>query len=119
MKAIAPIMAAALAFASGTALAACPTTTGSVNSQPQQGIAKDGTHAPLENAANSEAQQGAASTGTTTNSTSQTPQKDGQTMPLAGKEGGGDKNLATSQQDVEAQQKGEQTAMAKAEECKD
>jgi hypothetical protein len=40
-------------------------------------------------------------------------------MPLAKKEGGGDPNLATSQQDVQAQQKGDKTAMAKAEDCKD
>jgi hypothetical protein len=35
-------------------------------------------------------------------------------MPLATKEGGGDRNLATSQQDVEAQQQGDKTAAAKA-----
>ena len=35
-------------------------------------------------------------------------------MPLASEQGGGDKNLATSQQDVEAQQKGDKTAAAKA-----
>ena len=34
--------------------------------------------------------------------------------PLAPEEGGGDKNLATSQQDIEAQQKGGQTAAAQA-----
>ena len=46
--------------------------------------------------------------------------KDGSTMPLAGAEGGGDKNLAMSQQDVEAQQKGDKTAAAKADDaCKD
>ncbi|WP_457302622.1 hypothetical protein [Phyllobacterium sp. P5_D12] len=65
-------------------------------------------------------QTGAASTGTTTSSSEgQTAKKDGQTIPLANKEGGGDPNLATSQQDVNAQQKGDQTAMAKAEECKE
>ena len=121
MKTIAPLLAGALALAlaTGSALAACPTTTGSVNAQPHKGIAKDGTHAPLENGANSEVQKGAASTGTTTTNTNQTAQKDGKTMPLANKEGGGDANLATSQQDVQAQQKGDQTAMAKAEDCKD
>jgi hypothetical protein len=41
-------------------------------------------------------------------------------MPLATKEGGGNKNLATSQQDVEAQQQGEKTAAAHAKDnCKD
>ncbi|RUX82710.1 hypothetical protein EN982_30015, partial [Mesorhizobium sp. M7A.F.Ca.CA.004.08.1.1] len=46
--------------------------------------------------------------------------KDGATMPLAGAEGGGDKNLATSQQDIEAQQHGDKAAAAKADEsCKD
>jgi len=107
------------AFASTAALAACPDTTGSVNTQAQKGISKDGTKAPLENGANSETQTGAASTGTTTSSTGQPAQKDGKTMPLAKKEGGGDPNLATSQQDVQAQQKGDKTAMAKAEDCKD
>jgi hypothetical protein len=99
MKTIAPIIAAAtaLAFASCTALAACPTTTGSVKPEVQQGIAKNGTRAPLKNGASAEVQKRAVSTGTTTsNGTSQTAQKDGQTMPLANKEGGGDKNLATS-----------------------
>ena len=121
MKPIAQILAGstfALLLATGSALAACPTTTGSINAQPQKGIAKDGTHAPLESGANSQLQKGAASTGTTTSSMNQAPQKDGKTMPLAGKEGSGDPNLATSQQDVEAQQKGDQTAMAKAEDCK-
>jgi hypothetical protein len=41
-------------------------------------------------------------------------------MPRATKEGGGNKNLATSQQDVEAQQQGEKTAAAQAKDnCKD
>jgi hypothetical protein len=39
-------------------------------------------------------------------------------MPLAKQEGGGDKNLATSQQDAEAQQEGDKTAAAKADPCK-
>jgi hypothetical protein len=122
MKTIASAMIAigAIAFASSTALAACPDTTGSVKTEAQTGIAKDGSKAPLENGANSQNQTGAASTGTTTSSSEgQTVKKDGQTMPLANKAGGGDPNLATSQQDVEAQQKGDQTALAKAEDCKD
>ncbi|MDR6634696.1 hypothetical protein J2X72_003508 [Phyllobacterium sp. 1468] len=110
----------AIAFASGTALAACPDTTGSVKAEAQKGIAKDGSKAPLESDANSQTQTGAASTGTTTSSSEgQAVQKDGKTMPLANKEGGGDPNLATSQQDVTAQQKGDKTALAKAEDCKD
>lgn len=40
--------------------------------------------------------------------------KDGNTMPLANQEGGGNKNIATSQQEVEAQQEGEKTAAAEA-----
>jgi hypothetical protein len=40
--------------------------------------------------------------------------KDGNTMPLANQEGGGNKNIATSQQDVEAQQEGEMTVAAEA-----
>jgi hypothetical protein len=59
MKTIAPIIAVAtaLAFASGTALAPCPTTTGSAKPEVQQGIAKNGTRAPLENRANAEVQR--------------------------------------------------------------
>lgn len=105
MKLISSLMlATALSFSAGAALAACPdpgsdpTTTA--------GISKDGTHAPLE-APKTEAEQLA--------------NKDGKTMPLATEEGGGDKNLATSQQDVEAQQHGDKTAAAQAEDdaCKD
>jgi hypothetical protein len=122
MKPIGPMMAAvaAITLISSSAFAACPETTGSIKPSAQQGMAKDGTHAPLENSANSQEQTSAASSGTTTSSNpSASLQKDGQTMPLANAEGGGDKNLATSQQDVQAQQKGDPTAMAKAEECKD
>ena len=119
---VSAIMAvAATALLSGTALAACPETTGSVSTDAKTGISKDGTKAPLENSANTQTQTGTASTGTTTSDSSQAGSvaKDGKTMPLANKEGGGDPNVATSQQDVAAQQKGDQTAMAKAEECKD
>jgi hypothetical protein len=72
------------------------------------GISKDGTHAPLE------------SPNSATQDRKDSAQKDGSTMPLASKEGGGNKNLATSQQDVEAQQQGDKTAAAQAEDkCKD
>lgn len=49
------------------------------------------------------------------------PQKEGNTMPLASQQGGGNKDLATSAQDVEAQQQGGKTAAAQADEnkCKD
>lgn len=119
MKSIALIITAiaATAFASGTAIAACPDTTGSVKSETKQGIAKDGTHAPMENA-NSETQSGAASTGATTTSTD-AAKKSGKTTPLAEQGGTVDKNLATSGQDVMAQQKGEKTAAAEGEAAKD
>jgi hypothetical protein len=104
MKVLATILTAIsiAGLASGTATAACKDgtsadTTASINAE-KPGIAKDGTKAPLETGNN------AAS-------------KDGQTMPLANQQGGGDENLATSQQDAEAQQSGEQTAAAKADDC--
>jgi hypothetical protein len=100
MKLISSMMfAAAVSLSGGTAIAACPDTnkTGA--------IAKDGTHAPLE----------------TPDKSANTIAKDGGTMPLAGQERGGNKDLATSQQDVEAQQDGKKTAAATAEEndCKE
>ncbi|GLS29435.1 hypothetical protein SAMN04488498_11230 [Mesorhizobium albiziae] len=102
-------VAAVAALFAGSAGAACPDpdTTASINDKSSTGIAKDGTHAPLENDAS--AMQ------------NEPVKKDGKTMPLATEEGGGNKNLATSQQDIEAQQKGDQTAAAKAEDdaCKD
>lgn len=88
-------------------LADCPDVTGSVNKQEHSGIAKDGTHVPLEGTANSQTKT-ETSTGTTTTSADalpKTPQKDGSNMPL-----GENSNLATSDQDVSAQQKGDQTA---------
>lgn len=78
------------------------------------GIAKDGSHAPLEGQAKSQAQPGPA-TGTTTTSsdtTAKSPQKDGSNMPL-----GETSDLATSGQDAEAQQQGEKTAGAVAQKC--
>lgn len=104
MKVIATVLTAIsiAGLVSGTATAACKDgtstdTTASINAD-KPGIAKDGTTAPLETENN------AAS-------------KDGETMPLANQQGGGDKNLATSQQDAEAQQMGEQAAAAKADDC--
>lgn len=69
-------------------------------------IAKDGSRAPLEGAA----EPGAAGQPDEGNLIA----KDGSTMPLAEQPGGGDRDLAMSQQDAEAQQEGEQTAAAAA-----
>lgn len=99
MRPILPL-AVAFAFAFGSAaFAACP------DKSQTSGISKDGTQAPLQDPQSAE----------------QPATKDGNTMPLASQEGGGNKDLATSQQDVEAQQQGEKTAAAQAEEeaCKD
>lgn len=85
------------AFVSGPSLAACPEVTGSVNGEAAAGISKDGTHVPLEGSADAQA------------NASGSVQKDGSTMPLST-----DKNLATSNQDVAAQQQGEETAAASA-----
>ena len=103
------LIAATLSLISGVAMADCPDKTASnlgTDANKTAGIAKDGTHAPLES--NKPADSGTAA------------QKDGQTMPLANQEGGGNKNLATSQQDVEAQQHGDKTAAAQADDdCKE
>lgn len=104
MKSISIILAAAaFGLTVGTASAACP-DTGAMGDKTNS-IAKDGTHAPLE---------------TPDRTAAENPvKKDGQTMPLANQEGGGNKNLATSQQDVEAQQQGDKTAAAQAEQKQD
>ena len=96
---------ALVGFAAAPALAACPDTdtTASINDKASTGIAKDGTHAPMESDA----------------AKSDPAMKDGKSMPLATEEGGGNKDLATSQQDVEAQQQGDKTAAATAEEKDD
>ena len=95
------LLAGSLSLVTSTAFAACP------DNNKTAGIAKDGTHAPLE---------GPEPDGAAANA----PAKDGGTMPLASEEGGGNKDLATSQQDVEAQQDGQKTAAASAEDdCKD
>ncbi|MHA6643431.1 hypothetical protein [Mesorhizobium sp. A623] len=103
------ILVAAISMTAGSAFAACPDKSAS-NSGTEQtaGISKDGTHAPLEKPK-------------AENDANNAVKKDGNTMPLATEEGGGDKNLATSQQDVEAQQQGDQTAAAKVDDeaCKD
>lgn len=89
----------------------CADVTTSVD---KTGISKDGSHAPLEGKADTQAQPGPA-TGTTTTSsdtTTKPPQKDGSNMPL-----GETSDLATSGQDAEAQQQGEKTAGAVAQKC--
>jgi hypothetical protein len=119
MKPIAAIVLATsiMGLSAGGALADCVDTTASINKdQKPAGISKDGTHAPLETPAQAQNKAG-ADTNAVDNDTAQ---KNGGTMPLAGEEGGGDKNLAMSQQDVEAQQQGDQTAAAKSDrDCKD
>ncbi|MDQ6437929.1 hypothetical protein RB623_28080 [Mesorhizobium sp. LHD-90] len=104
------LVAASLSFAAGTAMAACPDDTAAAGTDMNKtgAIAKDGTHAPLETP-DSQAKAG------------NPVAKDGSNMPLAEQEGGGNKDLATSQQDVEAQQHGDKTAAATAEDekCKE
>ncbi|MGN6550485.1 MAG: hypothetical protein ACTHJ3_11410 [Pararhizobium sp.] len=107
--------------AASTSLAACPDMAGSGTTAK---IAKNGTKAPLETPKNAPGVTSTASGTTTDNraadaATSGKIQKNGQTMPLAGKQGGGDVNKAMSQQDVQAQQKGEKTAAAKSTACQD
>lgn len=97
------IIAAAFSLFAGTAFAACPDTSAGVDTGTTAGIEKDGSLAPLQ----------------TPEAGTQPVVKDGKTMPLADHEGGGDKNLATSQQDVEAQQQGDLAAAAKADDCKE
>jgi hypothetical protein len=100
----------AVSLSAGAAIAACPDKSAAnagADTQQTAGIAKDGTHAPLE-------------TPKAADNAGKPAAKDGSTMPLAGAEGGGDKNLATSQQDIEAQQHGDKAAAAKADDsCKD
>ncbi|TIQ87791.1 MAG: hypothetical protein E5X44_24460 [Mesorhizobium sp.] len=107
MKTLTAILLATsmIGLTAGTASATCHDTTASIEAQ--SGVAKDGTRAPLETDANAanRVEGGPAN-------------KTGNTMPLANQEAGGDKNLATSQQDIEAQQEGEMTAAAKADPCK-
>ena len=97
------VVAAAVSLSTATAFAACPDTTASIGGTEAktERLSKDGTHAPLEaaNAADATAKPAA---------------KDGSTMPLESGEGAGNKDLATSQQDVEAQQQGDKTAAAQA-----
>lgn len=95
------------AFTSQPSYADCGDITGSTSAQAHTGIAKDGTQAPLEGNSGTQAKADTP-TGTTTTSrdtAANKPQKGGGTMPM-----GENKNLATSNQDVVAQQKGGETA---------
>lgn len=114
MKSTVAVTAALLlAVPFGAATAACPdkNTTASVDSSGKSGagMPKDSSHAAQESA-DSNRQAGQVP-----------PQKEGNTMPLAAEQGGGNKDLATSAQDVQAQQQGGKTAAAQADEnkCKD
>lgn len=95
-----------LLFSSGFTLAECvdadstASTSAEVKTPP---VAKDGSQAPLEAEPRADAQESDAGPA----------QKDGGTMPLASDEADDTNDVATSQQDVEAQQEGEQTAAAK------
>jgi hypothetical protein len=130
-------LAAALSFSANAAFADCVdlSAPNAPDTNKTAGISKDGTHAPLETPDAFEASTPdttktarISNDGTTApvengeapGDAAQAPQKDGNTMPLATQEGGGNKNLATSQQDVEAQQKGDKTAAATADDaCKE
>lgn len=84
---------------------------GASKQQEHAGIAKDGSHAPMEGQARAQPQPGPAE-GTTTASSqaaTETPQKDGGNMPM-----GENPDVATSSQDAQAQQKGGKTAAAAA-----
>jgi hypothetical protein len=120
--------AALLTLASGPVSAACideiaslspGTTTGSVaptgNTAPAR-VSKDGSLAPMQSGQQAAAGQTTGSTGSTGQGSSpgQGIAKDGSTMPLANNPGGGDKTVATSAQDAQAQQRGGQTASGQA-----
>ena len=102
MKRFITAVALSLAFA-GSALAECPPT---VDKGSTAGISKDGTHSPLEFA--------------DSNAQAKPAQKDGSNMPLETQKGTDKNDLAVSQQDVEAQQQGDKTAAAQAQDeaCK-
>jgi hypothetical protein len=110
MKALFPLTTAVCLALSAPAWAACPDVTGSINGETSAGLAKDGTHAPLEAGATAENRTETPGGTTTTAGKGEALAKDGRTLPLSS-----DPNLATSNQDVAAQQQGEKTAAAEAE----
>ena len=92
----------------GTTTGSTVGTTGSVS---DGRVSKDGSTAPLQSSSAAAGQPNA--TGSANQGGSQGHQgiaKDGSTMPLANQPGGGNTNVATSQQDVQAQQRGGQPA---------
>ncbi len=89
------------ALTSQPSFADCVDITGSTTTEDRSGIAKDGTRAPMEGSETTQAQKNKAA--------ANAPQKEGGTLPLAK-----NPNLATSEQDVVAQQHGDKTAAAKA-----
>ena len=97
-----------------TGFADCLGANNTAEEQQASRISKDGTHAPMENKGKAQAQPGPA-VGTTTSSstTSAQAQKDGTNMPM-----GENPDVATSSQDAEAQQKGDKTAAATAQDKK-
>ena len=107
------LIPAAIALAAANyspSFADCPKTTGSISGEQSTGIAKDGTHAPMEGSAGQVKTESA--TGTTTTSQDALPNtasKDGGDMPM-----GESSSIATSEQDVAAQQQGDKTAAQEA-----
>jgi hypothetical protein len=95
------LASAALALGSNVALADCAEELARL----QGGISKDGTHAPLEDAAAATPQQGAEASAEATGQ----PAKDGSGTPL-----GADPDVAASAEDAQAQSQGGQTAAAQA-----
>jgi hypothetical protein len=93
------------ALTSQPSFADCVDITGSTATEDRSGIAKDGTRAPMEGSETTQAQKNKAD--------ANAPQKEGGTLPL-----GKNPNLATSEQDVVAQQHGDKTAAAKAQQDK-
>jgi hypothetical protein len=106
-----PAAIALAALAPSPVLADCVDVTNGASQEAKPGIAKDGSHAPLEGSSGSQVETQSA-TGTTTTSAdalAQSPQKDGGDVPM-----GEGNDLATSGQDASAQQSGGQTAAATA-----
>lgn len=105
-----PAAIALVAAIHSPGFADCPETTASVSKEAHAGIAKDGTHAPMEGDTGQVKTE--SSTGTTITSADALPktaQKDGNNMPM-----GESSSIATSEQDVAAQQGGGTTAAATA-----
>ncbi|MBW9115481.1 hypothetical protein JNB88_17700 [Rhizobium cauense] len=99
---------ALVAFSYAPGWADCQETTGSTSNQARAGIAKDGTHAPLEGGSGQvKTESTTGTTKTSADAAPKSPQKDGSALPMEGSA-----NLATSGQDVTAQQKGDKTAAA-------